>query len=387
VNRPQLREDAAFQSLSKFDPLHDLTCLRIERHLKWNKIADPTSYISAFGVFSEFNLTLTHIARLLTLSDNAAKRAQFLYHKSGQRNMSQRIIIAQIDTKDLVPVTIRAVLRETIGTTSTNGDPTFSTTERKVRIPAWVHKRAVPVDQSPISLEQLSASGSDIWLSIREIKMSNLKVPASRSHWYEHEWLAGGVIPKSRISEVWPYDGQRIHYAPSSYPVRSTGSSQPWVFDWQSRMWVLDLRELRKRGAVAEEVENGQGDTESRSSKRRKVSDDQQDDQPLSVRHGKHCTTCTCRRRLTDTDALFEDEDEDVDVDVDGDGDEDTQTANEAGASVAEEDSTVEEDLGEDISDDGRMTLFEESIEKLMHEARLSNAVRQRMRSNLARIV
>jgi hypothetical protein len=228
--------------------------------------------------------------------ENAKRRANFLYYDSGQMHMGERITIAVIGTKDMVPITIRGVLRETIITTWITGHFGSKTTEREVAIPASVHRKAMPDDQSSISLAQLSASGADMWLSIREIRHSNLRVPASKGHWYE--WLACGVIPRSRVSAVWPFDGRIVHHKPSKEPIRSIKSTENWVFHWEKQMWMLEGQNARKRREATDEAEEeGNGVPEQGRSKRRKRDNAEQEDDTGSEDEGKHCATCTCGQR------------------------------------------------------------------------------------------
>ncbi|KAF2676520.1 hypothetical protein K458DRAFT_396827 [Lentithecium fluviatile CBS 122367] len=172
----RLHEENAFQAIGNFSPTRDLTCHRIERHLRWQQKKDPSSYISAFGDIG-----------------NAVRRAQFHYSFAQGTHIGERITITAIGTADLVPITVRGRLQETIVTWTVHKDGilTWKTTsgekveERDVEIPCWVHKKAVPEDETPISVEQLAASGADVWLSITELRLCNLKVPATKGHHYD----------------------------------------------------------------------------------------------------------------------------------------------------------------------------------------------------------
>jgi len=51
----RLHDGNAFQAIGDFKAERDLTCYRIERHLKWNQKKEPSSYISAFGDISKYS--------------------------------------------------------------------------------------------------------------------------------------------------------------------------------------------------------------------------------------------------------------------------------------------------------------------------------------------
>jgi hypothetical protein len=172
------------------------------------------------------------------------------------KRIRERISIAEIDTSDLVPVTVRGILEETITTTILERGTLFrkeSTriTTREVRIPAWVHKSATPANETmAISLQDFEDSKSELWMSITELRMSNLKIPATKGHHYE--WLSAGQIPKFRIIRVMPFDGIGLHKEEKEgHIVRSLYSTQPWIYAWKLLRWILDL-ELWKKAVELE---------------------------------------------------------------------------------------------------------------------------------------
>lgn len=123
----------------------------------------------------------------------------------------------------------------------------------KVTIPVWVRDTARPVDGSSITDAQLAASGADMWLSITELRISNMKKVLPQIRHYDtiaakghnYEWLACGAIPKSRIIRVMPWDGTTLHKTQDVRIVRSIDSCDPWVIDWNTLMWRLDARLYR----------------------------------------------------------------------------------------------------------------------------------------------
>ncbi|KAF2241521.1 hypothetical protein BU26DRAFT_390664, partial [Trematosphaeria pertusa] len=218
----KLREGNAFQAISKFSAARDLTRVRMERHLRWQQKRDPSSYISAFNCIRY-----------------AVRRAEF--HSNHSQRIGQRISVAKISTSGLIAATVRGTLEETVLTTWKDSllgkTESVTVTTRDVQIPAWVHESAIPDDAAAISVEQLATSGAVMWLSITELRLSNLKVPATKGH--DYEWLACGAIPKSNIIRIMPFDGTTLHQEQGPKVVRSLRSREPWVFDWQQQMWIL----------------------------------------------------------------------------------------------------------------------------------------------------
>ncbi|CAN9255089.1 unnamed protein product [Alternaria alternata] len=128
---------------------------------------------------------------------------------------------------------------------------------------------------------------NNMWLSITEIRASDMKLILPKIRWcdticadgHDYEWLACGFIPKSRVTRVMPWDGTRLHRNPDVRIVRSIDSPDPWVFDWTTSMWRYDPRLYRtacflstyggnKRKILDEERDD---EHEGPSRKRRKV--------------------------------------------------------------------------------------------------------------------
>ena len=115
----------------------------------------------------------------------------------------------------------------------------------KVTIPVWIRDIAMLPDGAAITHQEWAESGADMYVSITEIRESALRKisPSSgyiASKGHDFEWLACGFIPKSHVVLHMPWGGRKLHTTKCLVPVRSIDSANPWVFDWNSSMWVLD---------------------------------------------------------------------------------------------------------------------------------------------------
>ncbi|OAG17588.1 hypothetical protein CC77DRAFT_1033476 [Alternaria alternata] len=261
----KISDENAFQSIGSFSLPTDLTRERIERHLVWNKKINPSSYISGFNDLS--------------------------FHYKNSKRIGMRVSIARISTDGLIAATVTAQMETTITVTTRrrfHPDETYLASKvHNVSTPVWIRDTAVPLDHSAITWQQLKASGADMWLSITEIRASDMKLILPKIRWcdticadgHDYEWLACGFIPKSRVTRVMPWDGTRLHRNPDVRIVRSIDSPDPWVFDWTTSMWRYDPRLYRtacflstyggnKRKILDEERDD---EHEGPSRKRRKV--------------------------------------------------------------------------------------------------------------------
>ncbi|KAH7084434.1 hypothetical protein FB567DRAFT_82437 [Paraphoma chrysanthemicola] len=229
----------AFQSLGMFQMREDLTRERIERHLVWNKKIDPSSLISAFNDL-----------------DRAKSRANFHYDDS--QRIGHRVLIAQISTNGLIAATVKARMETTVTVTTNNPKKLDISVKsaikiRDVTIPVWIRDIARPSNQSTITEKQRVASGADMWMSVTELRRSDLKAHTPKIRkWdtictkgHDYEWLACGFVPTSCIDRVMPWDGVMLHTTQDWRIVRSIGSPDPWIWDWQLQMWRLDPRLYR----------------------------------------------------------------------------------------------------------------------------------------------
>jgi hypothetical protein len=161
-----------------------------------------------------------------------------------------------ISTKDLVAATIHAQMKTTVTVTTKEllGYSSDSATKiRDVTIPVWIRKSAIPSDGSAITDKDWVLSRADMWMSITEIRRSDLKkhTPNNRKYdtvaakGHDYEWLACGFVPTTCIMRVMPWDGKKLHTVPDTRIVRSIGSPYPWVWDYHFERWRLDARLYR----------------------------------------------------------------------------------------------------------------------------------------------
>ncbi|KAH7359825.1 hypothetical protein BKA66DRAFT_372905, partial [Pyrenochaeta sp. MPI-SDFR-AT-0127] len=220
--RPDLKIDKsnAFQAVAEFKIHQFLTKEAIERHLVWNQKKKPSAFISAFNKFS--------IQRI-----------------------GQRVSVAQISTSGLIPATVQAKCESIVNifnkhkcTPEILKSKTFV---QDVKIPVWIRQTSKEGFGSSMTAEELATSGADIWLSITEIRKSNLKELGPKSmtnrdiicaKGHDYEWLCCGNIPLSFITNVMPWDGKTLFHKNPGSPIRSfENSGQPWVFNWEKKMW------------------------------------------------------------------------------------------------------------------------------------------------------
>ncbi|KAI4654935.1 uncharacterized protein J4E78_007114 [Alternaria triticimaculans] len=252
----------AFQPVAKFNVHGYLHREGIERQLVWNQKKDPSAFISVFN-------ELCH-----------AKRRAGFHHDESQR-IGQRVSIARISSEGLEPVTVHAQVESKICIyTKEVGHAEVKKWKkvwRDVDIPAWVHKKAREKYGNTIDPEQLTESGADMWVSITEIRLSNLKNSGPSgsikrdsicAKGHDYEWLSCGSISDDRILNVWPWDGRKLHTRDPGRPIRSVANSgQPWVWDMPKTMWVPDW--IRKSDVPEQAQDTG---------KKRKRNDDDDDE-------------------------------------------------------------------------------------------------------------
>lgn len=217
-------------------------------------------------------VSLNHTFYVFTSNEcpgHATRRAGFHYKDS--ERIGQRASIAELDTAGLIPATVHARSTITIFTKHHKFIPETQVSKvisRKVEIPTWIRKAAKDRFGSTITPEQLAASGADMWLSITEIRLSDLKakghmndpkrdIICAKGHNYE--WLCCGSIPESVITCVMPWDGKKLRVTDPGYPIRSfENSGQPWVFNWLKKMWIPDSHDCSYRtsyGKVHDDAE------------------------------------------------------------------------------------------------------------------------------------
>jgi len=226
--------------------------------------------------------------------DKADVRAKFLYQVSLRD--ARRVSVAKISTSGLVPAFFEATLVTPIDPDDNNtpDEPTTEGTETgpsnsnsanthiksKVKIPIWVSRTVVPADRSPISVGDFERSGSEVWMSVYENRLSGLNIPdgsIARSGQAE-EWLAGGYIPKSRIVNVWPFDGEKVRITEGDEVVTSSHNID-WEYDWKHWIWRsrFEMKNIKKALRMEESKKHDASDSNLTdghdSTKRQKLSD------------------------------------------------------------------------------------------------------------------
>ncbi|KAG9195627.1 hypothetical protein G6011_00748 [Alternaria panax] len=232
----KIKDEEAFQPVAEFTIHEFLNRGGIERHLVWNQKKDPSGYISVFNDLVP-----------------AKRRADFHYDQS--QRIGQRVSIACINTNGLIPATVHAKCESEIQILlkrRLSGEviQKRKTIYRDVDIPVWIHQKARDQYGATITLEQLEDSNADMWISITEIRKSNLKEDGplgsikrdsicAKGH--DCEWLCCGPISDSRTVDVWPWDGKHFHTTDAGCPIRSfENSGQPWIWEKMKKMWIPD---------------------------------------------------------------------------------------------------------------------------------------------------
>ena len=314
---PKYKKGAAFQSLNEFLPVRDLTFERVMRHFNWQQKNPTTSYISVFDNYGKYYSRSSRFDINPALA-MAERRAHFLYHESARH--PRRISVARCINRDFKPAffetteilsadLIEAAKSKRLGkktitdsakspevatrqkslancspspTPVNTGEDTESTPEkaqentivpketRKVKIPIWVRKSAVPEDRADITIQEFEASGSDIWLSVRENQENGLNLPTA-CRGQPEEWLAGGVIPKEYVDHVWPFDGTKVHTHDGDKVVTSSAEVDyefgPKDRIWRSKTEMRNLEQAFKRNRIEKRKS---ADVNSASPKRQK---------------------------------------------------------------------------------------------------------------------
>jgi hypothetical protein len=182
----------------------------------------------------------------------AIRRAKF--HTNESTKIGHRISIAGISTKGLVAASVHAQYETTyeIITLQGRGRPSIIQEAyvevHDVIIPVWIRENAVPADRSAITPRQLKKSGADLWVSITELRGSNLRNVSGGSGHYEeilkkdhdYEWLCLGAIKKTHITCIMPWDGKDLYSNETCRIVWSKSSPEKYVFDWTVRQWRLN---------------------------------------------------------------------------------------------------------------------------------------------------
>lgn len=158
--------------------------------------------------------------------------------------------------KGLVAATVHAKYEMTYEITTSYGrgrtkEFTESYVEfHDVAIPVWVRDSCIPSDRSAITRDEFESSGADLWISVTELRRSDLRNVSQDLKFYEeilkkahdYEWMCLGSIEKQYVTCVMPWDGKALHTEKRSRIVWSKSSPEKYVFDWSLRQWRLDPR-------------------------------------------------------------------------------------------------------------------------------------------------
>jgi len=164
------------------------------------------------------------------------------------------VFVVQINNDGLVAATVSSQCRTIVKIIKKHRFKVDVIEEKEyffnVDIPVWIRDPRKPEDRSDLTVEQFEELGADMWISITELRGSNLsngpksRVKASRDYicakGHDYEWLSCGPILKSHKMSVMPYDGKVLHTQRTTKIVRSLNSTDPWVWDWDEERWVLD---------------------------------------------------------------------------------------------------------------------------------------------------
>jgi hypothetical protein len=169
----------------------------------------------------------------------------------------------------LIPATLHGEeqLSETYYVHNTLTVVSNSVDTRRVSVPVWVGSAARPADGSAITIQQFLDSHAGMYVSVAELRLSDLVVRGSAKR--DTEWLSCGPILMSRIKRVMPYDGKIVHAEKGNNIVQSRQSIETYIFDWSESKWRHnpDTRDMskfrneligdkRKRSEEEENVEN-----------------------------------------------------------------------------------------------------------------------------------
>jgi hypothetical protein len=120
--------------------------------------------------------------------------------------------------------------------------------KRQVKLDVWIRRTARPEDGSPISIQQLYDSGADMWIRGIEMRKTgpfDMNYGAADTH--DNDWLCCGPVPRSCITKVMPFDGEKLHRKKTSQLVKSQESIEIYIFNWDIWRWLHnpDLTDYR----------------------------------------------------------------------------------------------------------------------------------------------
>ncbi|KAH6868741.1 hypothetical protein BKA58DRAFT_200228 [Alternaria rosae] len=219
----KLKKRNAFEASGTLKPNLDFTNERFGRHFNGKMTANPTPFISTTSVLK-----------------TAEKRVIHLHDKS--RKAPRCLVVTAINIGDIVPATLTADLSTTIDThdpENVDSNSTETKVYRGIEIPIWV------LDKTPFEgrarerpdcvVDDVLEAGGLFWFSVNELKESDLRVWAAKSHM--NEWLAVSSIPKSLVTKTMPYDGAVLHTSKKAEAVRARRSPEPYYWNYDKNCW------------------------------------------------------------------------------------------------------------------------------------------------------
>jgi hypothetical protein len=162
--------------------------------------------------------------------------------------------------------------------------------ERDVKYPIWVRLPADSNGHPNMTFEALIDSGAEIWLSTVELRVSDMRISAAKTHNYE--WLALGKISEESITNVMPYDGDILHMSKPNRTVYSLRSKEPFVFDYETWRWHYDPEKARLARSEHRSIQKSQTVRNPRASlKRRRSKAKNTDENREEEQSAKHTET------------------------------------------------------------------------------------------------
>jgi hypothetical protein len=173
-----------------------------------------------------------------------------------------------------------------------------------IKIPVWVRRSIVPSDGSAITFKQLKASGAELWVSITELRGSELRFVSKKTDLFTgimekghtYEWLCLGGILKEHVTCIMPFDGVTAHPEQGPNIIWSLKSPAHYIYDWKMKQWRLDsrlyalavfldwkAREARLKARKAKAALKAKQKEEEQSATRAKQSEDGQNATPKLV--------------------------------------------------------------------------------------------------------
>jgi hypothetical protein len=162
--------------------------------------------------------------------------------------------IAQIDFSNLIPATVHGELQvfSAMYKDNTLNYTAMSEKTRPGKYPVWIRDTARPADGSSITIQQFYDSGADMWLSGLEMrKTGKFEMNCGAAYTHDNDYLCCGAIPESVITNLMPFDGEKLHRKRGYELVISKDSIEKYVWNFDRWLWehnpeTTDYRPYRK---------------------------------------------------------------------------------------------------------------------------------------------